>query len=109
MKTHQQGPDRVINRRWNTHPGYISAVANRIKLGLAQYAPEDRDKVIIMFSAHSVPMKTVYKGDSYTTEISSTVQHVMKALGLNNSYILSWQSKGTSNEWLNHVVLVPSI
>lgn len=81
--------------RWNTHPGFISAVANRIKLGLEQFAPEDRDKAIIMFSAHSVPMKTVYKGDSYTTEIAATVDRVMKQLGVKNSYILSWQSKGT--------------
>jgi len=74
-------------------------VANRIKLGLEQFSPEDRDKAIIMFSAHSVPMKTVYKGDSYTTEIASTVQHVMKELGVKNSYILSWQSKGTC-KWI---------
>lgn len=80
--------------RWNTHPGYIAAVGKRIKLGLEQYAPEDRDKVTIMFSAHSVPMTTVYKGDPYTTEIASTAEHVMKSLGIKNNYILSWQSKG---------------
>jgi ferrochelatase len=82
--------------RWNTHPGYIDAVAQRVRMGLAQFAPEDRDKVIIMFSAHSIPMKTVYKGDPYVKEIASTSEHVMKALGLPNSHILSWQSKGTT-------------
>jgi protoporphyrin/coproporphyrin ferrochelatase len=81
--------------RWNTHPGYIKAVTNRVRQGLEQFAPEDRDKVIIMFSAHSIPMKTVYKGDPYVKEISSTCEHVMKELGVKNSHILSWQSKGT--------------
>lgn len=82
--------------RWNTHPGYVAAVANRVRMGLEQFAPEDRDKVVIMFSAHSVPMKVVYKGDPYTKEIASTAERVMEKLGLKkNSHILSWQSKGT--------------
>ncbi|OQR90955.1 ferrochelatase, mitochondrial precursor [Achlya hypogyna] len=81
--------------RWNTHPGYIAALAQRVKIGLEQFAPEDRNKVVIMFSAHSVPMKVVYKGDPYTKEIASTSEHVMRHLGLPNTHILSWQSKGT--------------
>ncbi|GMF27597.1 unnamed protein product [Phytophthora lilii] len=86
--------------RWNTHPGYISAVANRVKIGLEQYAPEDRDKVIIMFSAHSVPMKTVYKGDSYVNEIAATAERVMKQLAGKNPHILSWQSKVGYLPWM---------
>lgn len=83
--------------RWNTHPGYVAAVANRVRIGLEQFAPEDRDKVVIMFSAHSVPMTVVYKGDPYTKEIASTAERVMEKLGLKkNTHILSWQSKGTS-------------
>ncbi|CAH0490973.1 unnamed protein product [Peronospora effusa] len=86
--------------RWNTHPGYISAVANRVKIGLEQYAPEDRDKVIIMFSAHSVPMKTVYKGDAYVNEIAATADRVMKQLAGKNPHILSWQSKVGYLPWM---------
>lgn len=86
--------------RWNTHPGYIKAVVNRVRQGLAQFAPEDRDKVIIMFSAHSVPMKTVNKGDPYVKEIASTAEHVMKELGVTNSHILSWQSKVGYLPWM---------
>ncbi|KUF96892.1 hypothetical protein AM588_10006347 [Phytophthora nicotianae] len=86
--------------RWNTHPGYISALANRVKMGLEQYAPEDRDKVIIMFSAHSVPMKTVYKGDSYVNEIAATAERVMKQLAGKNPHILSWQSKVGYLPWM---------
>ncbi|KAJ0399351.1 hypothetical protein ATCC90586_006806 [Pythium insidiosum] len=86
--------------RWNTHSGYIKAVANRVRQGLEQFAPEDRDKVIIMFSAHSVPMKVVNKGDPYTKEIASTSELVMKELGLKNSHILSWQSKVGYLPWM---------
>uniref|UniRef100_M4BVJ6 Ferrochelatase, mitochondrial n=1 Tax=Hyaloperonospora arabidopsidis (strain Emoy2) TaxID=559515 RepID=M4BVJ6_HYAAE len=86
--------------RWNTHPGYISAVVNRVKIGLEQYAPEDRDNVIIMFSAHSVPMKTVYKGDAYVNEIAATADRVMKQLAGKNPHILSWQSKVGYLPWM---------
>ncbi|RLN90709.1 hypothetical protein BBJ28_00012953 [Nothophytophthora sp. Chile5] len=86
--------------RWNTHPGYISAVANRVRQGLEQFAPEDRDKVIIMFSAHSVPMSVVYKGDSYVKEIAATAERVMTELGGKNSHILSWQSKVGYMPWM---------
>ena len=84
--------------RWNTHPGYIAAVAKRVRLGLEQFAPEDRDRVVIMFSAHSVPMKVVNKGDPYVKEIASTSERVMEKLGLGNPHILSWQSKGTKKQ-----------
>ncbi|DAZ93278.1 TPA: hypothetical protein N0F65_010902 [Lagenidium giganteum] len=86
--------------RWNTHPGYIDAVAQRVRIGLEQFAPEDRDKVIIMFSAHSVPMKVVNKGDPYTKEIASTTERVMEKLGRKNSHILSWQSKVGYLPWM---------
>ncbi|KAF1336517.1 Ferrochelatase, partial [Globisporangium splendens] len=86
--------------RWNTHPGYISAVANRVRQGLEQFAPEDRDKVVVMFSAHSVPMKVVYKGDPYTKEIASTAERVMEKLGIQNSHILAWQSKVGYLPWM---------
>jgi ferrochelatase len=81
--------------RWNTHPGYLSALSARISMGLDAFPPAERDRVIIMFSAHSVPMKVVYKGDAYTKEIASTAEHLIKHMGLPNAHVLSWQSKGT--------------
>lgn len=86
--------------RWNTHPGYIDAVAARVRIGLAQFAPEDRHKVVIMFSAHSVPMNVVNKGDPYTKEIASTAERVMEALGVGNAHILAWQSKVGYLPWM---------
>lgn len=52
--------------RWSSHPGYIKAMSKRVEMGLELFKVEDRSKVIIMFSAHSVPMKVVNKGDPYT-------------------------------------------
>ncbi|CCI47616.1 unnamed protein product [Albugo candida] len=86
--------------RWNTDAGYIEAVTQRVRLGLEQFAPEDRHKVIIMFSAHSLPMKVVYKGDPYVKEIASTTERVMDKLQIGNSHILAWQSKVGFLPWM---------
>ncbi|KAF0713288.1 Aste57867_4421 [Aphanomyces stellatus] len=86
--------------RWNTHPGYIAAVARRIEIGLESFPADVRDKVVIMFSAHSVPMKVVYKGDPYTKEIASTSERVIEHLNLRNPHVLSWQSKVGYLPWM---------
>lgn len=66
--------------RWHSHPAFIEAVARRVAIGLARFAPEDRDKVTVLFSAHSVPMMIVNRGDPYTTEVAATVEAVMARL-----------------------------
>ena len=37
-----------------------------------------RENVVLLFSAHSVPMKVVNKGDHYVPEVASTVHAVME-------------------------------
>jgi len=64
--------------RWHSHPGFLAAVARRVALGLAQFEPAVRHKVVILFSAHSVPMMTVNRGDAYVTEVAASVSGVME-------------------------------
>ncbi|KAI5291845.1 ferrochelatase hem15, partial [Ascosphaera atra] len=56
-------PDGVIQwstiDRWPTHKGLVEAFAQNIEKGLATYPPERRDKVTLIFSAHSLPMSVV--------------------------------------------------
>lgn len=40
--------------RWPVHPGLIEAFAQNIEATLATYAPEKRDQVVLLFSAHSL-------------------------------------------------------
>ncbi|RLO11342.1 hypothetical protein DYB28_004593 [Aphanomyces astaci] len=60
-------------------------------------------QVVIMFSAHSVPMKVVYKGDPYTKEIASTSERVMEHLSVTNPHVLSWQSKGSLSLYFGYL------
>lgn len=86
--------------RWNDQPTYIKAIANRIKMGLQQFPEDIRGDVMLMFSAHSLPMKVVAKGDQYSQEVGHTTQLVMKELGYSHQYMLAWQSKVGFLPWL---------
>ncbi|KAF9565952.1 ferrochelatase hem15 [Mortierella alpina] len=86
--------------RWHNHSGLVQAVANHIEDGLAKYPAEKRDDVIILFSAHSLPMEIINKGDSYPSEVAATVDAVMKKLNYKNSYKLVWQSQVGPRPWL---------
>ena len=48
--------------RWPVHPGLTDAIAKNVQDQLATY-PEDRRKdVVLLFSAHSLPMSVVNRG-----------------------------------------------
>lgn len=87
--------------RWPIHPGLIKAFAETIEQELGKFLPEDRDDVVILFSAHSLPMKVVNRGDPYPQEVGATVQGVMQALGYCNPWRLVWQSKVGPLPWLS--------
>jgi len=112
--------------RWHSHPSFISALAGRIEAGLEQFDEADRHKVVLLFSAHSLPMIRVNAGDPYPQEVGATVSAVMKVLGernIGNRYTLCWQSqvgplpwlgpktqdamKSFSNQGLKHFMAIP--
>ncbi|XP_060066030.1 ferrochelatase, mitochondrial-like [Ylistrum balloti] len=87
--------------RWPTHPGLVQAFAENIQKQLDRFPKEDKDKVVILFSAHSLPLMVVNRGDPYPAEVAATVSRVMEALGYCNPYRLVWQSKVGPLQWLS--------
>ncbi|KAK3555678.1 hypothetical protein QTP86_028643 [Hemibagrus guttatus] len=86
--------------RWPTHPLLIECFAQHVRNELEQFPPEKRDDVVILFSAHSLPMSVVNRGDPYPQEVGATVQGVMERLAYCNPYRLVWQSKVGPMPWL---------
>lgn len=86
--------------RWPIHPGFIKALTETIKDELVKFPEEDRSDVVILFSAHSLPLKVVNRGDPYPQEVGATVAKVMENLGYCNPYRLVWQSKVGPLAWL---------
>lgn len=46
--------------RWATHPLFVKTFAERIKDELKEFSDEIRKNVIILFSAHSLPLKVSF-------------------------------------------------
>jgi ferrochelatase len=86
--------------RWPVHPGFIEAMTETVREGLDQFAPADRDRVLLLFSAHSLPLDVIDRGDSYPQEIGASVQRVVERLGTRNQYILAYQSDVGPIRWL---------
>uniref|UniRef100_A0A1B6KI31 Ferrochelatase n=1 Tax=Graphocephala atropunctata TaxID=36148 RepID=A0A1B6KI31_9HEMI len=86
--------------RWPVHPLLAKTFADRILTELKQFPAEKQKDVVILFSAHSLPLKAVNRGDPYPGEVGATVQLVMQELGHCNPYSLVWQSKVGPLPWL---------
>jgi len=86
--------------RWPTHSGLVEAFASNIEKSLAKYPADQRSKVVLLFSAHSLPMSVVNRGDPYPAEVGATVYAVMQRLKMSNPYRLVWQSQVGPSAWL---------
>ncbi|KAM9794018.1 ferrochelatase, mitochondrial isoform X1 [Syngnathus typhle] len=86
--------------RWPTHPLLVECFAEHVSNELLKFPEEKRDDVVILFSAHSLPMAVVNRGDPYPQEVGATVQRVMERLGHCNPYRLVWQSRVGPMAWL---------
>ncbi|RKU46861.1 ferrochelatase hem15 [Coniochaeta pulveracea] len=86
--------------RWPVHEGLVEAFAQNIEKKLEEYPKERRDKVVLLFSAHSLPMSVVNRGDPYPAEVGATVYAVMQRLGFSNPYRLCYQSQVGPQPWL---------
>lgn len=97
-------PERTIEwstiDRWPTAQGLIDGFSENIEKKLKEFPEAIRDKVIILFSAHSLPMDVINTGDAYPAEVASTVYHVMEKLNFRNPYRLVWQSQVGPKPWL---------
>lgn len=86
--------------RWHTHPAFIAAMASKVREGLAQFDADVRNDVLLLFSAHSLPLSVIDRGDVYPQEVSATVQKVIEALGFSNAFLLAYQSDIAPIKWL---------
>ncbi len=88
-------------KSWKDEPDFIDAVAAKVDQGLNdKFSELDRDDVLVLFTAHSLPARVVESGDPYREEILTSVELVAKQLGLSN-YRFAFQSQGaTADPWL---------
>jgi protoporphyrin/coproporphyrin ferrochelatase len=87
---------------YNTAPKYIKALANRVHEGIARFPRSEQEKVQVILSAHSLPVRIIKMGDPYQEQLLETAGLVAQAAGLGpDAWTWSFQSAGRSPEpWL---------
>jgi ferrochelatase len=77
---------------------YLDSVVETVKARLAEFDnPADVD---VIFSAHSVPVAVIEKGDPYQRQIERTVELVWERGGWPGRRHLCYQSKVGASKWL---------
>src|SRR5438046_1517761 len=69
----------------------LDAVIEKVDEALARFPQPDRAELV--FSAHSVPLSVIEKGDPYQSQIEETVELLMQRGGWHNRHRLCYQSK----------------
>ena len=70
--------------RWPVNDGFIEAMTETVREGLNGFVPAERDQVLLLFSAHSLPLDVIDRGDAYPQEVGASVQRVVERLGAPN-------------------------
>lgn len=84
---------------WYDWPGYLDALANRVKEGLELFHDLLQDEVQILFSAHALPQKFIDRGDPYQQQVETTAKEVMQRVG-NFSWTIAYQSRSGPVKWM---------
>ena len=105
------GPAFTFVRSYHDHPAFIGFLSERVSDAMDRLTDEERANASVIFSAHSLPVRTLDDGtqrctscdcdDScrYRDGLQQTADLVAKGLGLDD-YLIAWQSAGrTSDPW----------
>jgi ferrochelatase len=106
------GPSFTFVRHWYAHPLFLDFVSVRVSDSLKRLAPEERERVAVIFSAHSLPTRdqpdgtrrckschACSEGCRYVAQLQHTAELVTGKIGLED-YIVAWQSAGrTPDAW----------
>ena len=80
------------------HRLYLDALVEKVEETLVRF-PDPR-RAELVFSAHSVPVSVIEKGDPYQRQIEETVELVMQRGGWANRHRICYQSKVGASKWL---------
>lgn len=89
--------DVTFINNFHDRPLYLEALAETVDEGLGGF-PSGED-VAILFSAHSLPVSFIEKGDPYLSQVKETVRLVMERFP-GRRHELSFQSKAGPVKWL---------
>jgi len=109
------GPAFTFVRWWYDRSEFVEFLAGRVAVALAKLPADDRDDAAVVFSAHSLPVRTLDDGSqrclrctaarceascTYRDQLRDTAGRVAAHLGLAQHVSVAWQSAGrTADPW----------
>jgi ferrochelatase len=90
---------------WHDHPLLIEAFAEKLRGGWASASAEHGSALPVLFTAHSVPQRTVAEGDPYEAQTQETASLVASLVPEIGEWQFAFQSQGMSGGvWLGPTV-----
>lgn len=85
---------------WHLQPDYLAGMAANVRATMARFSPGER--VMAVFSAHSLPAAILERGDPYDAQLRETAARLAEMLGLPpQRWTFSYQSAArTGAPWL---------
>src|ERR1700732_2925342 len=92
--------------QWHDHPLLIKAFAEKLRSGWEKASAENGTKLPVIFTAHSVPERTITEGDPYEKQSRETARLVAQETSLDSSnWTFAFQSQGVSGgPWIGPTV-----
>jgi ferrochelatase len=84
---------------WHDHQGYLEASAAALREVLDGVPVALRDRVLVVFSAHGLPMSQVRKGDPYPGYVEISARETARRAGVAD-WRITYQSKVGPARWL---------
>jgi ferrochelatase len=105
-------PTFAFVRSFHDHPAFVDLLAGRVAHAFGLLGPAEREKAAAVFSAHSLPVRTLEDGSErcklcdacedacrYRNGLQATADLVASELGLTH-HSIAWQSAGrTADPW----------
>ena len=88
----------VMVKNWHTEPSLITALSTRVSSALSEIRGSERTMVI--FTAHSLPLRAVSDDDPYRAQLLETSQLVAKETGVTDWDFAFQSASGPISAWL---------
>src|SRR5438445_4306789 len=80
-------------------------MARLVREGLAQFLPDVRDQVVVVFSAHSLPERIRTWNDPYEQQLLDSSAVVAREAGVNDWRFAFQSAGGTGEPWIGPDIL----
>ncbi|HET7209123.1 MAG TPA: ferrochelatase [Terriglobales bacterium] len=104
---HAQPPFSIeFVESWHDHPLLVKAFSEKLLSGWQRAGNDSGSELPIIFTAHSVPARTIADGDPYQAQAHETAELVARQSGLNpDQWSFAFQSQGMSGgPWIGPTV-----